>query len=159
MGEEVGNVGWPGRMAKVRRDLGERSEDEIALEHAGMGDLQVRRVDGFVGVEEDVQIDQPRTFGKGLLAAHFGLDAAKSGEKLRGGKIGLRFEDGVEEPSLVEVVDGLGFVDTRELGDVNRGLCETADGFTEIALAIADVRTKREIDRGHEWLLYARATT
>jgi hypothetical protein len=137
-------------------DFGEGGEDEIALKHAGMGDLQGGRVDGFVSVEKNVEIDEARSFGEGLLAAHFGFDATEGGEELRRSQIGLRFEDRVEKPGLVEVVDRLGFVDAREFRDVNRGLRHAADGFAEIGLAIADVGAEREVNGGHVWLLYAR---
>lgn len=70
----------------------------------------------------------------------------------------MRFEDRVEEPGLIEVVDGLGFVDAGEFGDVDGGLGEPADGFAEVGLTVADVGAEREVDGGHVWLLYACAT-
>ena len=136
-------------------DFGEGTEHEIALQHTGMRDLQIGSVDGLVGVEQDVQVDEARTLGKGFLAAHGRFDAPKRGEKLRGRKMGLGEKDGVEEPGLVEVLDGFGFVEARKLCDLNGGLRHAADGFAEMGLAVADIGTECKVDRGHVRLLYA----
>ena len=80
-----------------------------------MGNLEVRGVDGVVAVEEDVEVDEARALGECLFAAHLRLDLAEDGQELRGGEIGLRLEHCVQEPGLLEVVDGLCLVDARKL--------------------------------------------
>lgn len=63
-------------MAKIGRDFGEGGEDEIAQEHARVRNLKSGRVDGFVGVEKNVEIDEAGPLGEGFFATHFGFDAA-----------------------------------------------------------------------------------
>ena len=64
-------------MAEIRGDFHERSEDEAALQHAGMRHLKFGSGDGVMAVEKDVQIDQARTFGERLFAAHGRFDGAE----------------------------------------------------------------------------------
>jgi len=109
-GEELGNAGGPGRVAEGGSDFGQRNKDESAIEHTRMWDLEIRRVDGFTAVEENVEVEEARTFGEGLLAAHLRFDKTKGAKEIEGVEFGLRFEDGVEEPILIEVIEGFGFV-------------------------------------------------
>jgi len=115
MSEDVGNRSGPVWVAKRWRNFGQGREHEIALQHAWMRDLQVRRVNGVSGVKQNIEIDEARAFGEGLLAAHVRFDLAKRGEELRGGQFGLRFDDGVQKPGLVEVIDRLRFVNAGKL--------------------------------------------
>jgi len=114
MGKEFRGVGRPGGMAESGSDFGQGCEDEIAQEHARMGNLEVGRIDDVVAVEKDVEIDEARAFGEGFFAAHLRFDVAEGSEELRSREVSLRFEDGVKEPGLVKVIDGFGFVDAGE---------------------------------------------
>jgi len=96
-------------VAERRRDLRKRRKDEIALEHAGVRNLELRRIDGGIAIEKNVQVDQARPLGEGFLAAHLQFDAAQNAEKFRGWELRIRFQDGVEKPGLIEIVDRLGF--------------------------------------------------
>jgi hypothetical protein len=51
----------------------------------------------------------------------------------------LGFEDGVEEPGLVEIVDGLGFVEGGKFGDLDVGVAEESECVAEIFFAVADI--------------------
>jgi len=104
-------------MAESRRDFGERSEDEVALEHTWMRHLEVRLGDDSFVVEEDVQVDEARALGEGLAASHVRFDAAESSKKFAGREASFGAEGGVEEPGLVEVVDRFCFVETGDLFD------------------------------------------
>jgi hypothetical protein len=55
-------------------NFGQGYEDEIALQHARMRDLQFGRVDGRLVVKKNVEVDQARPFGEGFLATHPGFD-------------------------------------------------------------------------------------
>lgn len=57
-------------MAKRGSDFGERDENEVAQQHAGMRDFEFGSGDGVVTVEKDVEIDEARTFGECFFAAH-----------------------------------------------------------------------------------------
>ena len=145
-------------MTERRGNLGERREDEVSLEHARMGDLEIGCGDDFVSVKEDVEVDQARAFGERFLAAHLRFDFAERSEKLNSRKIGLRLEDGVEEPRLVEIIDRLGFVDAGKFCDVDTGFSEETNGFAQVFLAVANVGAEREVDGDHiQRLFYANA--
>ena len=64
-------------------NFGERREDEFANEHARMRNLQFRRFDGLVTVEENIQVDQARTFRNEFLATHAGFDSAQRAQQIQ----------------------------------------------------------------------------
>lgn len=83
---------------------------------------------------------------------------SERGEELRGREIGLSFEHGVEEPGLVEIVDGFGFVNTGEFYDANTASGEQTDRFAQAFLAVADVGAERQVNGRHmRRLSYANA--
>jgi hypothetical protein len=100
-------------MLELRRDFGERRENELALEHAGMGDLQFGSVERQVAQKKDVYIEEARSFGESFFAAELRFDGSEGMEKFDGLGIGFAFDDAIEEPGLVEVIDRLGFVEGR----------------------------------------------
>jgi len=114
-------------------------KDEIALQHAWVRNLQIGSGDGFVAVEKNIEIDEARTFGEELFAAHSGFDAAHGGKQIVGGEIGLDLEDSVKEPGLVEIIDRLGFVEAGNSRDMNVAFAEETNRFAKVLLAIADV--------------------
>lgn len=61
-------------MAKRWGNFRERHENEIALQHARVRDLEVWRFDGRVVIKKNVEVDQARSFGEGFLASHPGFD-------------------------------------------------------------------------------------
>ena len=114
-----------------------------------MRNLQVWLVEGGVVVEQDIQVDEARALRKGLVAAHVGFDLPESGQELMRRKSGFRTEGGVEEPGLIEVVDGFGFVEARDFFDANGVAVEEMDGFAEVVGAVADVGAEGDVDDGH----------
>jgi len=136
-------------MAKVRGDFGQRGQDEVALKHARVRDLQVRLLDRAVGVKKDVEVDEAGAFGERLVAAHVGFDLAEGGEEFVGRKTGFGTESGIEEPGLVEVVDGLGFVEARDSFDADGMAVEELDGFAEVVGSVANVGAKGDVHGGH----------
>ena len=143
-------------MTEIGGDFGEWSKDKIALQHAGVRDLECRSIDDIVAVEEDVEVDQARTVGERLAAAHVGFDTAKGGEELIRSKVGGGFERSVEEPRLVEITNGFRLVKTGKLRDDNTDVFEQLNGSAEVGFAIADVGAERDVDRGHEELIVIR---
>ena len=61
-------------MVKVGGDFSQWGQDEVALKHARMRDLQVRLIDRAFGVKKDVQVNEPRAFGERLVAAQVRFD-------------------------------------------------------------------------------------
>lgn len=82
--EKIACGGRPRWMPELRGDLGKRRKNELALEHAGMRDLQFGSVERQIAEEKDVYIEEPRTFGESFLAAELRFDGAKSVEKFDG---------------------------------------------------------------------------
>jgi len=118
-------------------NFGQGYEDEIALQHARMRDLQFGRVDGRLVVKKNVEVDQARAFREGFLATHTGFDLTQCPQERRGCQVGLRRQHRIEEPGLVEIIDGLRFVQAGSLKHPDRGTVQAADGFAEIFLAFA----------------------
>ena len=64
-------------MAKRGSNLGERNKDEPAFQHTRVGNLKLGRVERFVAVEQDVEINDARSLGDGFAAAHAGFDGTQ----------------------------------------------------------------------------------
>ena len=64
-------------MLELRRDFGERRQNEFAFEHSRMRDLQFGSSDRLIAEEKDVDVEEARAFGEGLYAAEFGFDCAE----------------------------------------------------------------------------------
>ena len=59
-------------------------------------------------------------------------------------------EHGIEKPGLVEIIDGLGFVNAGKPEHMDAGFGEEADGLAQVFLAIANVGAERQIDSSHD---------
>ena len=75
-----------------------------------MGHLQFQRVNGLVTVEENIQIDQARTFGNEFLAAHVGFDSAQRVQQIQRRDFVRRLHDAIQEPRLLAQIHGFRFV-------------------------------------------------
>src|SRR5712672_135372 len=106
-------------MLELRRDFGERRQNEFAFEHSRMRDLQFGSNDRLLAEEKDVDVEEAQAFGESFSAAQLGLDGAKGMQELDGSRIGLTFDYAIEEPVLVEVIDSLGFVEGRNFMHMN----------------------------------------
>lgn len=116
-----------------RRDFGEGLEDEAALVQCGMWECEggVLHHDG--AVEEQIEVDDARSFGwgGGAVAAHGVLDGEQAVEEIEGKDVGFQQGGGVDEARLVGVADGIGLV---ELGDGFEAaeVVEPANGFAQV---------------------------
>src|SRR5215475_6341007 len=129
------------RVHDLRRQLGERQEDEPTLVHLGMRNLERPLVDDVLIEEQDVEIDDARAPALPLdaLAAHGLLDGLQLLEQDLGLEIGLDLDDAVDEPRLrvaerLALVEGRCAYDARpgELGDLLDGLRRVCPPVTEI---------------------------
>jgi hypothetical protein len=102
-------------MPELRRDFGERSENELPLQHSGMRDLQFGSVERLIAEEKNVYIEDARALGESFLAAELRFDGAEGVEKFDGLGINYAFDYAVEEPGLAQIIDRLGFVEGRNL--------------------------------------------
>ena len=98
-------------MLAVRGDLGQRDEDEFALQHAWMWHLQFRPVDGVMAIEQNINVDQARPFANELLASHMRFDSPERAEQIRRGNFCLGFHDAIQKPRLLAKIDWLGLID------------------------------------------------
>ncbi len=124
-------------MLELRRNFGERSENEFALQHPRVRDLQFGSVERLIAEEKDVDIEEARAFGECSLAAELRFDGTKCAQEFDGLRIGFTFNDAIEEPGLVEIIDGFGFVEGRNF--LYLKICERqrANGGSEVRGTIA----------------------
>ncbi len=122
---------------ELRGDFGQRRENELALEHARMRDLQFGSVERQIAEEKNVYIKEPWTFGEGFLAAELRFDGAKSTEDIDRLGIGFAFDDAIQEPGLVKIIDRFSFVEGGNFLCVKVCGGECGDGGFKVRCAIA----------------------
>ena len=101
------------RMPQIRRQFRQRRQHKPSLRHARMRDLQLRRFHHRVPIQQNVEVDQPRPFGRSFHPPHLALDALEVLEQLPRKQVGLDFDHLVQKPGLVEDIARLGFPDRR----------------------------------------------
>ena len=103
------------RVSFFRCDLEQRRQYEITQMQEGVGDDQIRRIDDFVSVEKQIDIDQPRGPFVGSLTTHPLFNQEDLLERLPG-RQGRFYDQGlVEEIGLFGNAPSLGLVHTRGL--------------------------------------------
>jgi hypothetical protein len=135
--EQVARGCRPGWMLELRRDFGERRQNEFAFEHSRMRDLQFGSKDRLIAEEKNVDVEEARAFGESFSAAKLGLDGAEGMQELDGLRIGFTFDDAIEEPGLVEVIDRLGFVEGRNFMQMKICRGQRGDGGAQVRGTIA----------------------
>jgi hypothetical protein len=135
--EQVARGCRPGWMLELRRDFGERRQNEFAFEYSRMRDLQFGSNDRLIAEEKDVDVEDARAFGESFSAAKLGLDGAEGMQELDGLRIGFTFDDAIEEPGLVEVIDRLGFVEGRNFMHMKICRGQHGDGGAQVRGTIA----------------------
>jgi hypothetical protein len=124
-------------MLELGGDFDEGGQDEFALQHAWMGDLQLWHLQRLIAEEKDVDVEQAGAFGEGLLAAELRFDGSERSEQIERVLVGFASDDTVEEPGLIEIVDGFGFVKGRNLAGVKSHGREPGNGCKQIGDAIS----------------------
>ena len=64
-------------MLELRRDFGERRQNEFAFEHSRMRDLQFGSVERLLAEQKNVYIEEARALGESFLAAELEFDGAE----------------------------------------------------------------------------------
>src|SRR5260370_28124692 len=143
-------------MTQVRRKIEQRGEHETPLMHAGVGDFEARRLDGEPAVEQDIDVDGARSFGRaGALAAQWNFQLLQAAEKEEREEVGLSLYDQVKKGALLFEIDRLGFIHRRNALDTQIGRVEAIDRGLEHLFAIANVCAERQVDDLHHkvgWL-------
>src|SRR5882724_8431605 len=136
------------RVGDVRGELGERQQDEAALVHLGVRDLQRAFGDGLIVEQQDIEIYDARAPALALdaLASHRRLDGLGALQEIVGLELGLELEDTVDEPRL-RVAVRLAFVERRRFDDARRGEGgELLLRLAKVGLAIAEIRAESDVD-------------
>ena len=91
----------------------------------------------MVAEEKDVDIEEARSFGERFFASELRFDGAEGVQEIDGLGIGFAFDDAIEEPGLIEVIDRLGFVEGRNF--LYPKICgrQRGDGRSQVRSAIA----------------------
>jgi hypothetical protein len=94
--EQVARRRLKDRMAHARCNRGERFQDEPALRHAGMRDVQSTLPDDVIPVEQDIQVDRtcrPRLMT--VRATERAFDRLERSQQVDGREAGGHFGDAV----------------------------------------------------------------
>ena len=102
-----------------------------------MRDLQFGSNDRLIAEEKHVDVKEARAFGESFSAAKLGLHGAEGMQELDGLRIGFTFDDAIEEPGLVEVIDRLGFVEGRNFMHMKICRGQRSDGGAQVRGTIA----------------------
>ncbi len=139
------------RMNYVGADLRQRLEHESTFEHAGMRNLQMRKMDRLLAVEKEVDVDRP---GPPSLFTHsslFVLDSLNFFQQRLRRKSRREHRCGVQKISLRRPADGFGFEEGRKFPFADlRNLAKPLNGAEEVRFTIAEIRSKRYRHQGHE---------
>ena len=137
-------------MAQIRRQLCQGFEHEAAIRHARMRNLQLRRVDDGFFIEENVDVDSAGAFRYDSFPAQIALDLSNACEQIARRKSSPDFYNLIEEPGLLAHLLRLGLVDGGSPQDLYAFIFETFQSLAKIRLAVAEVRSEREIGSGQK---------
>jgi len=98
-------------VAQFWGEFAQGGQHKAALEHAGMGQLQLGGAQDAAAVEQQVQVQGARSPVDQALAAVGVFDAPQGLQEFLRGEGGPEGSDRIEEKGLVEVPDRGGFVD------------------------------------------------
>src|SRR5438067_4699454 len=110
-----------------------------------MGDHEVFRVNDRISEEQDIDIDDARTFFFETPAAHLPLQIKDSGKQLLRHLFSAEFDDAIQEPRLSGESYRLGLVERRYGLDAAQ-CSETCNGDIQVGGTIIKVRAEREVD-------------
>ena len=131
-------------MHHVRRDLRQRLEHEAAPVHLRMRNAQPRRVHHAAAVQNNIQIDDARSFRnqfrQAALASHGPLYRKKSFEQAlrRLLIVDLQSGYGVKEPGLLDMVHRLGLIRVGKRRELAQR-AQRGDGLPQMPEAVAEI--------------------
>jgi hypothetical protein len=137
------------RVPSVRRDLGERFEDEAALVHARVGDFKAGFPDDLVLVKEKIEIERARSPAFRANPSERTFDPQEQIEEIPGGKVRVERDGGVEEIRLVRLADRERFDEAARAEDHDAPVAKALERRAQVRFAIAEVRAKPDICPRH----------
>jgi len=127
-------------MPEIRVEFEEGNENEEALGDKGMWNDEFGSLDDFLVVEEDININEPRTPLRSRLTTHARFNIFNGVEEFLRREGCGDFNDAVQEPVLLFVSPGGGFIEGGSLEQGDAGSAgEFADSQAKIVVFIADV--------------------
>jgi hypothetical protein len=97
-------------IAKVRRQVHQRRQNETPRGISRVGNLQERRIDHAISIEDDIDIDRARAVENRAAPFELPLDRLSARQQLSGEKECVRFHRDVKEPRLPFEALRLGFI-------------------------------------------------
>jgi hypothetical protein len=125
-------------------DLLKGLEDEAALEHPGMGDLELRKVHDLVPVEKDVEIQGTGSILLRARAPEKGLDLGDRGKESRGRQGGPHLRGTVQVLPLGRASDGLGLDEVRDADHFHALRREELQAAGDVLPAVAEIGAEPE---------------
>lgn len=132
----------------MRGDFGEGNQHEFTFQHARVGDLQLGCGHGLIAIYKDIDVEEAGAFGESFFAAEVVFDGAESVEEREWREVCFGLNGAIEEPRLVEVVHGGGFVEGGEFLQLNASGAQGGDGGLQVGDAVAEVGAEGEVDGG-----------
>ncbi|MCU1295528.1 MAG: hypothetical protein JWP08_4378 [Bryobacterales bacterium] len=117
-------------MPEIGRDFEQRLENESPLQHAGVRNGQLWSLNDVVTVEQQVQINEARSFRTAsACATALVFDSLQDSKKLQREIAGFADCHEIEEPGLVADILWFGLVKRRAPDDMNVFAFEASQSF------------------------------
>ena len=134
-------------MIEAGSEFEERLEGESPLGEARVRDAQPRLVHGLVPVQEQVEVDRPRSIAWAVARpSQLALDREQPVEELPRRQRGLERDGGVQEARLVLEPDGVGLAEGRDGHDL---VPQEIDRTAHVRLAVAEVGPEPNVGASH----------
>ena len=123
-------------------DLGKRHQNETALGHAGMRNLETALVHDRRAEQQDVHINNARAFRREAQSTHRALDIQQRLHEPLRRQFRFDFHHAIQKPFLVAQFDRLGFVRRRLLHDVHAVHGQRVNRTRNAQGAVTNVRSE-----------------
>src|SRR5580704_10303991 len=133
-------------MTHIRRDLSQRFQHKSALAHTGMRNRQTRVVDNQTAKQQNVDVDNARTFFLRSLPPHLLLNLENPGEQFLRRSLRNQRNSTIQKPSLRGEFHRFGFVERRNRGHVAQST-QAIDSYFKIFRSLPNIRPQRKIDQ------------
>ena len=143
--EELGDGALP-RHDQARIELGERLESERAIAESRVRNRQTRLVEHDIAVDQQVEVDGPRTEALVADPPEPALDLEERSEQVARPKSRVERDGAVQEPRLLDRSPRLRLAKRRDLDHLDGGLRpKRGDRVRDQALTIPEVRPQPDV--------------
>src|SRR5262245_59149895 len=118
-----------------------------------MRHAQAGFVDDVAAVEDQIQIERPRSARIGPFTASLALDLQEVAQQFLRGRLGVANYGGIEEARLLLYTDRIGLIERRDSQFVE-DFGQPGDSERKMGMAVAEIAAKRNGDgHGAGWTL------